>query len=87
MTATSKPAGRPDRADEVHVITSRVEKWRFKCPMKHHTDWRLWNGVFSCRSCQQLRASGERDVEPVFDQLWDDKEERLVPREQIVVRA
>ncbi|MDZ7701792.1 MAG: hypothetical protein U5J98_06835 [Halobacteriales archaeon] len=90
MPATSKPTGRPDSPPrgELHIIDSRVKKWRFKCPNKpHHDDWRLWDGVFCCQTCKQLRDSGRRDVQSVFDHLWDAKEGQLVPRERIRIET
>ena len=87
MPASSKTEGRPeDRRNPgpIHTITSQVEKWRFKCPnWRHHNDWRIWNSIFCCQTCQQLRDAGEPDVDPVFECLWDAKEEELVPRERI----
>lgn len=83
MPATSTTAGQPEN-EPTHVIRTRVQKWRFKCTHPdHHDDWRLWNGVFYCRTCQALRDAGELDVEPVMDQLWDAKEDRLVSRDRI----
>lgn len=88
MPATCKPDGRPEErpppSGQIHYITSRVEKWRFKCPNKpYHDDWRVWNSVFCCLTCQQLRDAGEKDVDPVFERLWDAKEKVYVPRERI----
>lgn len=85
MPATSKTAGRHESvpSSEQIVITTTVEKWRFKCPHFRHDDWRLWNGVFQCVTCRKLRDAGELDVDPVFDELWDDKEKQLVERERL----
>lgn len=89
MPATSTPAGQPGTVpeSEIHTIATQVEKWRFKCPRYRHDDWRLWDGVFSCRTCENLRNAGEIDVDPIYDELWDDKEKQLVPRERIRVRV
>lgn len=87
MRATETQDGPLERTGQIHVIESRVQKWRFKCPnWPHHHDWRLWNGVFSCETCRKLRASGKRDVESVFSELWDGKVGQYVPRERIEVR-
>lgn len=80
------PVARP-AAEPEHVIRSTTDKWRFKCPNFRHDDWRLWNGVFACRTCQRLRDAGEVDVDPIFAELWDAKERELVPRERIRVEV
>jgi len=88
MPAISNPGGRPDGGTGPLVtISSTVQKWRFKCPKYRHDDWRLWNGVYICRSCAKLRAAGQRDVDPVYSELWDDKENQTVPRERILIEV
>lgn len=64
-----------------HIIRSRAEKWRFECPAGHN-DWRVWNGVFACNTCQKHRAAGE-DVDPVFEELRDRKTGERVSRDQV----
>lgn len=88
MPAETTPVGRSESVHrgEVYVISSQVEKWRFKCANPpHHDDWRLWNGIFCCETCKRLRDNGETHLEATFAELWDSKEEQLVPREQIRV--
>jgi len=92
MPASSKTDGRPKERpvpnSQIHHITTQVEKWRFKCPNRpHHDDWRVWNSLLCCQTCQQLRDAGELDVDPVFEQLWDDKEKVYVPRECIRIET
>lgn len=71
-----------------HKIETVTQKWRFVCPRsaehpsRQHTNWFPLNGIIRCRSCEDERAAGE-DVDPDYDELWDQREERFVPREEI----
>lgn len=74
-------------APRIH-ITAIHEKWRFVCPRsrdlpdRNHTNWFPLNGVFRCRSCERSRES-HPEIDPDYDRLWDLREERWVPREEI----
>lgn len=53
--------------------TDPSEKWRFACPhSKRHSDWRVVDGVFECRSCSRT-----------YDHLIDQRSGQRVAREDI----
>lgn len=78
-------------SEQIHVIRTKAQKWRFVCPNSKddpdpHHDWRLWDGYFRCETCHlQLQNGEEPDTDPFFDELWDQSEEELVPRERIEI--
>lgn len=52
--------------------TDTLQKWRYACPSpKRHSDWRVVDGVFECRSCNKL-----------YKCLVDKKTEEKIPREK-----
>lgn len=65
------------------VIESKAQKWRFTCP-EGHRDWRIWDGVFSCRTCKGHLDAGE-DSASVYDHLIDQKTGQTVTREELAI--
>ena len=63
------------RTTSVHRIDTRdvKAKWQFTCPSPaRHSDWRVTNGHFECRSCEQT-----------YKKLYDQVSGEKVPREEI----
>ncbi|OLZ42608.1 hypothetical protein A6E15_02170 [Natrinema saccharevitans] len=63
-------------------LADRTDRWRFVCPNGHRS-WEPTNNHFWCQKC--ARNYGD-DVEPEFDELRDRKTDRLIPRDQLVLR-
>lgn len=52
-----------------------TERWRWACPHpQRHTDWRVTDGCFECRSCKET-----------YQELVDRKTGERVSREEIEV--
>jgi len=78
-----------DVGDREYVIRSQGEKWQFVCPRsadreEQHHDWRVWDGVFSCRTCKQNRHSDPGE-ESVYEYLVDKVSGERVYRDQLVI--
>ncbi|WP_158855607.1 hypothetical protein [Halorhabdus sp. CUG00001] len=66
------------------VIEDKVDKWRFTCP-EGHNDWRVWDGVFSCRTCKRNLDAGA-DAQSVHDHLIDQKTGEKVTRDDLQIK-
>lgn len=62
-------------------IDDDVDRWRFVCP-RGHRNWEPVDGHFWCQSCARLSDPG---VDPTFTELKDEKTERLLRRDEIVL--
>lgn len=58
-------------------IESRSDRWRFVCP-RGHRDWEPTNHHFWCAACAR-----RDDVDGVFYELHDRRDDRLLEREQV----
>jgi hypothetical protein len=75
----------PDGSSEI-VIESEVQKWRLECPEGHH-NWRVWDGVFSCRTChEQLQHGGDVETS-LYERLVDTRTGDPVTREDLDLRV
>jgi len=77
-----------EMSEEMHVVTSTHEKWRYECPNgepgEGHTNWFPINGVFRCKGCSELRKKNP-DIDPEYEELRDKKTGEIIPREQITL--
>lgn len=50
----------------------KTKRWQYGCPAEEHRHWRVVDGVFECRQCQEL-----------FHEIKDLRSGELVPRDEI----
>lgn len=65
------------------LVDREAEPYRWRCGARAHTDWDRTNSHIWCRGCLRQHEAGD-DADPEHYEVWDVKEERLVPWSAVV---
>lgn len=69
------------------LVDREAEPYRWRCGERAHTDWDRTNSHIWCRGCLRQHEAGDDDVDPEHYEVWDAKEDRLVPWSAVVTPA
>lgn len=60
-------------------LEKRADRWRWVCPNGHRS-WEPTNEHFWCATCARTHGA---DVEPSFEELRDQKTDKLLDRDEV----